>query len=62
MVSNEFIEVSNQTGEKLKIEVSWEADIWAWAKVFRVILGWLEFPSITVERILPKGDSPSEAE
>ena len=62
MPNNEFIEVSSQTGEKMKIEMSWESDVFAWAKVFRVILKWLEFPSITVDRILPKGDSPSEAE
>ena len=62
MVSNEFIEVSNQTGEKLKIEVSWEADIWAWSKVFRVILKWLEFADVTVDKILPKEGFLSETE
>lgn len=54
MASNEFIEITNQTGEKMKIEISWEDNIWAWAKVFRVILKWLEFPSVTVDKILPK--------
>jgi len=62
MPNNEKIEVTDQNGVKMSLEVSWEADIWSWAKVFRVILKWLEFPSITVERILPKGDSLSETE
>ena len=62
MPQNEVITVTDQNGVKMSIEVSWEADVWAWAKTFRVILKWLEFPSITVERILPKEDSLSETE
>ncbi len=54
MSQNETIEVTDQNGVKMKLEVSWESDIWVWAKAFRVILRWLEFPEMTVEKILPK--------
>ena len=54
MSQNEVIEVTNQEGTKMSLEVSWESNIWAWAKMFRVILKWLEFPEMTVEKILPK--------
>ncbi len=54
MPQNEVITITDQTGTKMSIEVLWESDIWAWAKVFRVILKWLEFPEMTVDRILPK--------
>ena len=57
MPQNEVITVTDQNGVKMSLEVSWEADIWSWAKVFRVILKWLEFAEVTVDRILPKGDS-----
>ena len=57
MPQNEFIEITNQKGEKMKMEISWESDVWVWSRTFRVILKWLEFPSIAVDRILPKGDS-----
>ena len=54
MPQNEVITVTDQEGTKISIEVSWETDVWGWAKVFRVILKWLEFPEMTVDRILPK--------
>lgn len=54
MPQNEVITITDQAGTKMSVEVSWEENIWAWAKVFRVILKWLEFPSVTVDRILPK--------
>ena len=54
MPQNEVITITDQTGTKMSIEVSWESDIWAWAKVFRVILKWLEFAEMTVDKVLPK--------
>ena len=54
MPQNESIEVINQHGIKLRLDVSWEDDIWAWAKTFRVILKWLEFPEGSIDKILPK--------
>jgi len=54
MPRNETIEVINQHGVKMNLEVSWEDDIWAWSKTFRVILKWLEFPEMTINKILPK--------
>ena len=57
MPQNEVITITDQGGTKMSIEVSWETDVWGWAKVFRVILKWLEFPEVTVDRILPKEDS-----
>jgi len=30
MSQNEFIEVTDQQGDKLKIEISWESDVWKW--------------------------------
>lgn len=54
MPQNEVITITDQSGTKMSIEVSWEDNIWAWAKVFRVILKWLEFPERSVDKILPK--------
>lgn len=54
MSQNESIEVTNQKGVKMRLDVSWEDDVWAWAKVFRVILKWLEFAEMTVDKVLPK--------
>ena len=54
MPQNETITITSQDGNKMSIEVSWESDVWAWSKVFRVILKWLEFPEMTVDKILPK--------
>ena len=54
MPQNETIEVTDQNGVKMALEVSWESDIWAWARTFRVILKWLDFPEMTVDKILPK--------
>ncbi len=54
MAQNEVITVTNQNGVKMSLEVSWEDDAWAWARTFRVILKWLEFPEMTVDRVLPK--------
>lgn len=53
MPQNETIEVTDQNGVKMSLEVSWESDIWAWAKVFRVILKWLEFPEGSIDKVLP---------
>ena len=54
MPQNETIEVTNQHGIKLRLDVSWEDDIWAWAKTFRVILKWLGFAEGSIDKILPK--------
>ena len=62
MPQNETIEVINQRGVKLSLEVSWEDDIWAWARTFRVILKWLDFPEMTVDKVLPKDVDLSETE
>ena len=60
MAQNEVITVTNQNGVKMSLEVSWESDIWAWARTFRVILKWLEFPEMTVDKVLPKDVDLSE--
>ena len=60
MAQNEVITVSNQMGDKMSIEVSWESDIWAWARAFRVILKWLDFPEMTIDKVLPKDVDLSE--
>ena len=62
MPQNETIEVTDQNGVKMALEVSWESDIWAWARTFRVILKWLEFPEMTVDKVLPKDVDLSEQE
>jgi len=54
MSQNEFIEVTDQQGDKLKIEISWESDVWKWVRIFKAILRWLEFPESTVEKALGK--------
>jgi len=60
MAQNEVITVTNQNGVKMSLEVSWSDDIWAWARTFRVILKWLEFPEMTVDKVLPKDVDLSE--
>ena len=60
MPQNETIEVTNQRGVKMSLEVSWESDIWMWARTFRVILKWLDFPEMTVDKVLPKDVGLSE--
>ncbi len=54
MSQNEFIEVTDQQGNKMKIEISWESDVWKWVDTFKVILRWLEFPEEVVEKALGK--------
>ena len=54
MSQNEFIEVTDQQGNKMKIEISWESDAWKWVTVFKTILRWLEFPEEVVEKALGK--------
>ncbi len=54
MSQNEVIEVTDQQGVKLKIEISWESDVWKWIGTFKTILRWLEFPESTVEKALGK--------
>ncbi len=49
-INNEFIEVTNQNGVKMKLEISWEDDIWAWVDTFKVILKWLDFADVTIEK------------
>lgn len=53
-INNEFIEVTNQNGVKMTLEVSWEDDIWAWVDTFKVILKWLGFAEVTIEKALGK--------
>ena len=60
MAQNEVITVSNQMGDEMSIEVSWQADAWVWARTFRVILKWLEFPEMTIDKVLPKDVDLSE--
>lgn len=52
MIQNEFIEVTDQQGNKMKIEISWESDVWKWVMVFKTILRWLEFPEQVIEKVL----------
>ena len=60
MTQNETIEVTDQNGVKIALEVSWESDIWAWARAFRVILKWLDFSEMTIDKVLPKDVDLSE--
>ena len=62
MAQNETIEITDQNGVKMALEVSWEADAWAWARTFRVILKWLDFPEMTIDKVLPKDVDLSETE
>ncbi len=54
MSQNEFIEVTDQKGNKLTLEVSWEENIWEWVRIFKVILKWLDFADETIEKALGK--------
>lgn len=54
MPQNELIEITNQMGDKMSLEVSWESDIWEWARMLRIILTYLDFPEVTIDKILPK--------
>ena len=54
MIQNEKIEVTNQNGVKMTLGVSWEDDIWAWIDTFKVILKWLGFADVTIEKALGK--------
>lgn len=62
MPQNESIEVTNQMGVKMRLDVSWEDDIWSWARTFRMILKWLDFADESVDKILPKDVDLSETE
>lgn len=53
---NEFIEVTNQLGEKMSIEMGWSDDIWKTADKLRLILMFMTYPSIVIDKILPKGE------
>ena len=52
MTKNESIEVTDQQGNKMKIEISWESDVWEWVRIFKTILRWLDFPAEVVEKAL----------
>lgn len=54
MTQNEFIEVTDQQGNKMKIEISWESDVWEWVRIFKTILKWLDFADETIEKALGK--------
>ena len=54
MSQNEFIEVTDQNGVKMRLEVSWESDVWEWVRIFKTILRWLDFPAEVVEKALGK--------
>ena len=53
-LNNNFIEATNSEGEKMKIEVSWEENIWEWVRIFKVILKWLDFADETIEKAFGK--------
>jgi len=55
-INNEFIEITNQNGVKMKLEISWENDVWAWVDTFKVILKWLGFAEVTIEKAFGKNN------
>ncbi len=54
MSQNERLEATNQMGEKIIIEMSWQDDIWQIADKLRLILMFFTYPTTTIDKILPK--------
>lgn len=46
------ITITKETGEKLDLTVDWDADIWKWGHLFRVILQWISFDNELIDEIL----------
>jgi hypothetical protein len=53
---NNKIKVINTNGEELDLTISWESDIYEWARLFRVILNWLQFHPENIKEILPENN------
>lgn len=55
------IKVTNPEGEKIIQTINPESDIYSWAKLFKVILNWVEFQEDTIKSIL-RGEYDEEWE
>lgn len=54
--TNPTIDVTNGEGNVLSVDVHWTADVWEYVRIFRLILEWLEFSSMTIDKAIPRGE------
>ena len=55
MTQHYTITIKDDDGKEISQRVHWDSDIWDWGRVFRSILTWLSFQSVTIDQLI-KGE------